>query len=192
MSGEHAVAGRVASGKAQSWDRDGRLDGRGTGWENPVSPPYSTEDLAGRFVDGAPSWLQAKEGGAMDRTSRIASRMTAAMEENMGVLREAVVEAARVPGVEGATLWDNAWDGSSGVIEVSLPVREWAGTGYPDPKVPMAFVVDPRSVARRVGDRVRALGLKVMSVRLPAAAKGMFGGFHGYDMGALRVEVAVA
>ena len=29
-------------------------------WTNPVVPPYSTETLSNRLVDGLPSWLQAQ------------------------------------------------------------------------------------------------------------------------------------
>jgi hypothetical protein len=126
------------------------------------------------------------------RVGRVAARIVAMARENMELLSEAAMEAGKVSGVKRAELWDSSWDGATGVIDVELPVKEWAGEDYPGPKVPMAFGVDPRIVARRVGDRLKVMGLRVMGVKFPVAVKGMFGKFKGWDMGSVRLEVGVA
>ena len=59
-----------------SWDRVPDAPENPEDWANPVTPPMSTEDLSGRYVDGVPGCLQAKEA-RMDRLSRIAGRVAA-------------------------------------------------------------------------------------------------------------------
>ena len=129
---------------------------------------------------------------ASSRCARVAARMTADARANLEVLGRAAEEAKRVPGVEGATLWDSSWDGREGTIDVELPVMEWSEPEHPgSQELPKMLGADPRTVARRVSERLRAMGLKVMSVRLPEAVRGLFGKAKGWDMASVRLELGV-
>lgn len=125
--------GRVAEGEAQSWDRDGELDGRGTGWENPDSPPYSTENLGERFYDGAPSYLQANGGTNMDRMGMMAEKVAKGlvavdankeyavkMKEVRGLLKELDKRLERHEILQGDRIDDRGFVGDIGHVREEL------------------------------------------------------------------------
>ena len=53
-----------------AWDRVPEAPERPEGWFNPAVPPMSAEVVGEKFVDGAPSWLEARAGRVTASVSR--------------------------------------------------------------------------------------------------------------------------
>ena len=113
----------------------------------------------------------------MNRYARIASKITADIQENVDMLLDAAKAVEHVPGVKSTQIWDRSWDGSEGVIGVELPVAEWHEVDYGPKTLPVKFSVDPRIIVERVKRELSQMGLRLQGVKLPEMIrkKGLFG-----------------
>ena len=115
-----AIAERVAGcgcGSGQgSYDRVPEAPNKPQDWTNPSVPPVSTENLAGRFVDGVPGALEGSTGRLAEEVFAMAREVSAGGVERKGrgVEYRLAFADRKVPGGEYISSVDSVgYDGRS-------------------------------------------------------------------------------